>query len=83
MAVKPKGLLGQYAGFVTRAIGLVTDVLIVIGVIAVINGSIALILELFLDVQVAACPAVEWQFDWRACCQARFCVMLPTGCASL
>ena len=66
MAVKPKGLLGQYAGFVTRAIGLVTDVLIVIGVIAIINGSIALILELFLDVQVAACPAVEWQSGWRA-----------------
>jgi uncharacterized RDD family membrane protein YckC len=66
MAAKPKGLLGQYAGFVTRAIGLVTDVLIVIGVIAVINGSIALILELFLDVQVAACPAVEWQSGWAA-----------------
>jgi uncharacterized RDD family membrane protein YckC len=64
MVVKPTGLLGQYAGFVSRAIGLVTDVLIVIAVIAVINGAIALILELFLDVQVAACPPVDWKFDW-------------------
>lgn len=59
MVAKPKGLLGQYAGFVTRAIGLVTDVLIVIAVIAIINGSIALILDLFLGVQVAACPPIE------------------------
>jgi uncharacterized RDD family membrane protein YckC len=64
MFAKPKGLLGQYAGFVSRAIGLVTDVLIVIGIIAIINGSIALTLELFLDVQVAACPPVEWESGW-------------------
>jgi uncharacterized RDD family membrane protein YckC len=63
MVTKPKGLLGQYAGFISRAVGLVTDVLIIIGVIAIINGSIALTLELFLDVQVAACPPVDWNFD--------------------
>lgn len=66
MSAKPKGLIGQYAGFISRSAGLVTDVLIVIGVIAIINGSIALTLDLFLGVQVAACPPVEWQSGWSA-----------------
>lgn len=65
MTANSKGLLGQYAGFVSRAIGQIADVLIVIGAIAIVNGSIALTLELFLDVQVAACPTIDWQFDWQ------------------
>lgn len=65
MVANSKGLLGQYAGFISRAVGQIADVLIVIGIIAVVNGSIALTLELFLDVQVAACPPVDWKFDWE------------------
>ncbi len=63
MIVNAKGLLGQYAGFVSRAIGQVADVLIVLAIIAIINGSIALTLELFLQVQVTACPPLDWKFD--------------------
>lgn len=65
MIANSKGLLGQYAGFVSRAIGQIADVLIVIGIIAVVNGSIALTLELFLDVQVSTCPSIDWKFDWE------------------
>ncbi len=64
MATKPKGLMGHYAGFISRAVGLVTDVLIVIAIVAIINGAIALTLELFLQVQVAACPPVERELEW-------------------
>lgn len=64
MEAKPKGLLGQYAGFISRTVGLVTDVLIVIAVIAIVNGAIALTLELFLGVQVASCPPFNGQFEW-------------------
>lgn len=64
MIVNSKGLLGQYAGFVSRAIGQIADVLIVLAIIAIINGSIALTLELFLQVQVTACPPLDWKFDW-------------------
>lgn len=66
MVAKPKGLLGQYAGLISRSTGLVTDVLIVIGVIAIINGSIALTLDLFLGVQVAACPPIDRSDGWAA-----------------
>lgn len=55
-----KGLQGRYAGFVSRAIGLVVDMAIVIVVIALINGAIALTLELFLSLDVNQCPPVEW-----------------------
>lgn len=61
MTTNLKGLQGQYAGFVSRAVGLVTDVAIVIAVIAIINGSIALVLDLFLGIDVANCPPVEGQ----------------------
>lgn len=63
MTANFKGLQGQYAGFVSRAVGLVTDVAIVIAVIAVLNGSIALTLELFLGIDVANCPPIDWQVD--------------------
>jgi uncharacterized RDD family membrane protein YckC len=55
-ATKPKGLQGQYAGFVSRAIAFVLDILIIIAIIAVINGTIALTLDFFLGIDVASCP---------------------------
>lgn len=59
-ASKLKGLQGQYAGFVSRAIGLVLDILIVIAIIAVINGAIALTLDFFLGLDVTSCPPLNF-----------------------
>lgn len=59
MASKARGLQGQYAGFVSRAIGFVLDQLIIVAVIAVINGVIALSLQLFLGIDVSNCPAFD------------------------
>ncbi len=59
MASKASGLQGQYAGFVSRAIGFVLDQLIIVAVIAVLNGVIALSLNLFLGVDVSNCPAID------------------------
>ena len=50
-----KGLLGQYAGFVSRAVGFVLDILIVIGLIWVVNMAITLPLEYFLGFNVNQC----------------------------
>lgn len=60
-ASKPKGLQGQYAGFVSRAIAFVLDILIVIAVIAVINGAIALTLEFFLGIDLDNCPPLTFR----------------------
>ena len=59
-ASKLKGLQGQYAGFVSRAIAFVLDILIVIAIIAVINGAIALTLDFFLGFDVASCPPLSF-----------------------
>ncbi len=59
-ASKLKGLQGQYAGFVSRAIAFVLDILIVIAIIAVINGAIALTLDFFLGFDVASCPPLNF-----------------------
>lgn len=58
-ASKPKLLQGQYAGFVSRAIALVLDILIIIAIMAVINGTIALTLQFFLGIDVASCPSLS------------------------
>lgn len=58
-----KGLQGQYAGFVSRAIGLIIDLMLIILVIGIINGSIALTLELFVGLDVSNCPAVDVDFE--------------------
>lgn len=50
-----KGLLGQYAGFVSRAVGFVLDILIVIGLIGVVNFAITLPLQYFLGFSVNEC----------------------------
>lgn len=59
MVSRPKGLQGQYAGFVTRAIAFVVDILIVVAIMAVVNGAIALTLDFFLGVNVASCPPLN------------------------
>lgn len=53
-----KGLLGQYAGFVTRAIGLILDVSIVIIVMFVVYFAVSVPLKFFLNIDVNNCPAV-------------------------
>lgn len=50
-----KGLLGQYAGFVSRTVGFVLDLLIVIAIIWVVNFAITLPLEYFLSFNVKSC----------------------------
>jgi uncharacterized RDD family membrane protein YckC len=59
MASRSQGLQGQYAGFVSRTIAYVADMLIIVAIIAVVNGVIALALDLFLGVQVASCPPLS------------------------
>ncbi len=63
MTASFKGLQGHYAGFVSRSIGLVVDVAIIIVVIALINGAIALTLELFLNLDVNQCPPLEFDLE--------------------
>lgn len=58
-----KGLQGHYAGFVSRATGLIIDLALIILIIGVINGSIALTLEMFLGLDVSNCPAVDIDFQ--------------------
>ncbi len=53
-----RGLLGQYAGFVSRAVGFVLDLLIVIGIIWVVNFAITLPLQYFLNFNVNQCNVV-------------------------
>ena len=50
-----KGLLGHYAGFVSRAVGFVLDILIVIGIVWVVNFAITLPLQYFLGFNISAC----------------------------
>ena len=50
-----KGLLGQYAGFISRAVGFVLDILIVIGLIWVVNFAITLPLQYFLGFDIKEC----------------------------
>ncbi|MEZ4769295.1 MAG: RDD family protein [Caldilineales bacterium] len=54
-----KGLLGQYAGFVSRAVGFVLDILIVIGLIWIVNFSITLPLQLLLGFRCQGMHAAE------------------------
>lgn len=55
MARRNVGLMGQYAGFVTRAVAIVIDILIVIVAVLVITASISLPLEFFLGVNTQSC----------------------------
>lgn len=70
MAASSHGMQGQYAGFISRAIGLVVDNLIIVAIVAVVNGVIALALSLFLGLDVSNCPAFD-QTDlisgWLVC----------------
>ena len=53
-----KGLLGQYAGFVSRAVGFVLDILIVIGLLWVVNFAITLPLQYFLGFNINQCKTM-------------------------
>ncbi|MEA3337196.1 MAG: RDD family protein [Chloroflexota bacterium] len=55
------GMLGQYAGFVTRLVAFVIDALIVIASISIINGALTLMLG-FFGIDVAGCLADATQF---------------------
>jgi uncharacterized RDD family membrane protein YckC len=49
-------LVGQYAGFLSRAVGLILDYLIIAVVIAVVGASTALLFNIF-HIDLTACPA--------------------------
>lgn len=51
-----KGLRGQYAGFVSRAVAFIGDLLLIVILIIVINASLRLPLDLFFGIDVDACP---------------------------
>jgi uncharacterized RDD family membrane protein YckC len=54
-------MLGQYAGFFTRAVALIMDILIVIGLILVLFWSIRLPLMFFLNINVDTCTVSDMQ----------------------
>ncbi len=52
-----RGLMGQYAGIVTRGVALIIDILIVIVAVLVISASLSLPLDFFLGINREACAA--------------------------
>jgi hypothetical protein len=76
MAQRNVGLMGQYAGFVTRAVAILIDILIVVVSVMVITASISLPLDFFPRRQHADLPGhIERPFaaarlgrDARDCC---------------
>jgi len=50
-----RGLMGQYAGIVTRGVALIIDILIVIVAVLVISASLSLPLDFFLGINMEAC----------------------------
>ena len=56
-----KGLQGQYAGFVSRAIAFVGDLLVIIVALIVVNATIQLPLEFFFGIDTQNCvPLKTW-----------------------
>jgi uncharacterized RDD family membrane protein YckC len=60
-AMRNRGMLGQYAGFVTRAVALIIDMLIVIALTLVVYWSIRLPVVFFLGVNPDTCTASSTQ----------------------
>lgn len=52
-----RGLMGQYAGIVTRGVALIIDILIVIVAVLVIGASLSLPLDFFLGINKESCAA--------------------------
>jgi predicted flap endonuclease-1-like 5' DNA nuclease/uncharacterized RDD family membrane protein YckC len=57
MAQRNPGLMGNYAGFVTRGAALIIDILIVIVSVLVITAAISLPLSFFLNINAQSCAA--------------------------
>lgn len=55
--MRNRGLLGQYAGFVTRAAALMLDMLIVLTIIFIIYWSVRLPMTFFLNLNPATCAS--------------------------
>lgn len=55
--MRNRGLLGQYAGFITRAAALMLDMVIVIGIIFVIYWCVRLPMAFFFDLDPATCTS--------------------------
>ncbi|MFZ1771015.1 MAG: RDD family protein [Caldilinea sp.] len=55
MGQRNVGLMGQYAGFITRAVAIIIDILIVIVSVLVITASITLPLDFFLGINTQSC----------------------------
>ncbi len=57
MAMRNQGLLGQYAGIVTRGVALIIDILIVIIIPLLISAAVMLPANFFLDLNQQTCAA--------------------------
>lgn len=64
MAPRDQGLMGQYAGMITRAVALIIDILIVIVAVLIISAAITLPLDFFLNVNPASCGVDPVQGTW-------------------
>lgn len=73
MATSNRALLGQYAGFVTRAAALIIDMVIVSVAVIVINWVISLPVTYFLSLDVQACLANPANYRFLA---VLFCRLL-------
>ncbi len=58
MAQRNVGLMGQYAGFVTRAVAIMIDILFVVVSVLVITAAITLPLDFFLGVNLQTCTLI-------------------------
>jgi uncharacterized RDD family membrane protein YckC/predicted flap endonuclease-1-like 5' DNA nuclease len=76
MAMRNQGLLGQYAGIVTRGVALIIDILIVIVISLIISAAVMLPANFFLDLNAQTCAAQvnnrglfsDWTFISTALC---------------
>ena len=57
MAMRNQGLLGQYAGIVTRGVALIIDIMIVIIIPLLISAAVMLPANFFLDLNQQTCAA--------------------------
>lgn len=59
--MRNRGMLGQYAGFITRAVALVLDILIVMTIMFVIYWSVRLPMAFFLNITPTSCVGASLQ----------------------
>lgn len=70
MVQRNPGLMGHYAGFVTRAVAIIIDILIVVVSVLLLTAAITLPLDFFLGINLQTCsvttsvPSLLRDWDW-------------------